>query len=255
MAEWIIDSTRLVILGMFVRQTQVVIIGDDGEEERPSSRASTTSTASSTKGQIPSPRTEKAVAGSSLKASATPTRLASPRTGIPKPGGASSKLPTLGKGPTSSRSPSFTNLKGQKKEPGGNAAAQSVALKKERSFVEKDFQQTVSSPAPTFSTPTSSVSPMNVSASSTPSKAMADRIEEKVAAAQAQQELLASKDTIKDLEEKLETLKVKRAKDQEKMKDFEKLKIQHEQLMEFKSRIMESQAHLQKELQMAKHEV
>ncbi len=57
-----------------------------------------------------------------------------------------------------------------------------------------------------------------------------------------------------DLKEKLETIKVKRAKDQEKIKEFEKLRIQHEQLLEFKSRIMESQGALQKELQKARHE-
>ena len=50
------------------------------------------------------------------------------------------------------------------------------------------------------------------------------------------------------------SVQVKRAKDQDKLKDFEKVKLQHEQLLEFKTRIMESQAQLQKELQKAKHE-
>ena len=53
---------------------------------------------------------------------------------------------------------------------------------------------------------------------------------------------------------KYKKLKVKRAKDQEKIKEFEKMRIQCEQLMEFKSKIMESQAALQKELQKAKHD-
>ena len=57
-----------------------------------------------------------------------------------------------------------------------------------------------------------------------------------------------------DLKEKLETIKLKRAKDLEKLKDFEKMRIQHDQLVEFKSRIMESQSALQKEVQKAKHE-
>ena len=56
------------------------------------------------------------------------------------------------------------------------------------------------------------------------------------------------------MEEKLETIKIKRAKDQEKLKEFEKMSIQHEQLLEFKSRIMEAQSSLQKEVQKAKHE-
>ncbi len=66
--------------------------------------------------------------------------------------------------------------------------------------------------------------------------------------------LRRTKEEVIDLKEKLETIKVKRAKDQEKIKEFEKLRIQHEQLLEFKSRIMESQGALQKELQKARHE-
>ncbi|PSN47807.1 Dynactin subunit 1 [Blattella germanica] len=42
--------------------------------------------------------------------------------------------------------------------------------------------------------------------------------------------------------------------DKEKMKDFEKLKVQMDQLLEFKSRIMESQTSLQREVQRAKQE-
>ena len=68
------------------------------------------------------------------------------------------------------------------------------------------------------------------------------------------QELAKAKDEIVDLNEKLETLKLKRAKDQEKIKEYEKLKIQCEQLMEFKSKIMESQNALQRDVQKAKHE-
>ena len=47
---------------------------------------------------------------------------------------------------------------------------------------------------------------------------------------------------------------VKRLQDKEKLKDFDKLKLQLEQLLEFKSRIMESQTSLQRELQRAKQE-
>ena len=69
-----------------------------------------------------------------------------------------------------------------------------------------------------------------------------------------QQDLVASKEENADLKEKLETIKLKRAKDLEKMKESEKMRIQHDQLVEFKSRIMEAQSALQKELQKAKHE-
>ena len=69
-------------------------------------------------------------------------------------------------------------------------------------------------------------------------------MEEKVAHLQTQQELNAAKEESDDLKEKLETLKIKRAKDLEKLKEFEKMRIQYDQLVEFKARIMESQVRL-----------
>ena len=83
---------------------------------------------------------------------------------------------------------------------------------------------------------------------------LSDKMEEKIAAIQLQQEINNYKDEIKDLGEKLETVKVKRAQDQQKMKEFEKMVLQNEQLLEFKSRIMEAQNSLQKEVQKARHE-
>jgi len=47
---------------------------------------------------------------------------------------------------------------------------------------------------------------------------------------------------------------VKRLQDKERLKDFDKMKLQLEQLLEFKSRIMESQTSLQRELKRAKQE-
>lgn len=46
---------------------------------------------------------------------------------------------------------------------------------------------------------------------------------------------------VRDLTEKVETLRVKRMQDKERMKDFEKIKLQMEQLLEFKVKVMESQ--------------
>ncbi|MPC94619.1 Dynactin subunit 1 [Portunus trituberculatus] len=66
-------------------------------------------------------------------------------------------------------------------------------------------------------------------------------LEDKVAALQAQQEMENLRGEIQDLNEKLETLRVKRAQDKEKLKEGEKMKLQVEQLLEFKSRIMEAQ--------------
>lgn len=60
---------------------------------------------------------------------------------------------------------------------------------------------------------------------------------------------------IRDLNEKLDTLKLKRQEDREKLKEYDKTKIQLEQLIEFKSKIMESQISLQRELQKAKQDM
>ncbi|XP_061649789.1 dynactin subunit 1 isoform X4 [Phyllopteryx taeniolatus] len=59
---------------------------------------------------------------------------------------------------------------------------------------------------------------------------------------------------VKDLEEKLETLKVKRTEDKAKVKELEKYKIQLEQLQEWRSKMQEQQAELQKQLKEAKRE-
>uniref|UniRef100_A0A8C2D7J1 Dynactin subunit 1 n=1 Tax=Cyprinus carpio TaxID=7962 RepID=A0A8C2D7J1_CYPCA len=59
---------------------------------------------------------------------------------------------------------------------------------------------------------------------------------------------------LKDLEEKLETLRMKRSEDKAKLKEMEKHKIQLEQLQEWKSKMQEQQNELQKQLKEAKKE-
>lgn len=66
------------------------------------------------------------------------------------------------------------------------------------------------------------------------------------------QEEEALRGQVKDLEEKLETLKMKRTEDKAKLKELEKHKIQLEQLQEWKSKMQEQQAELQKHLKEAK---
>ncbi|XP_068443495.1 dynactin subunit 1-like isoform X2 [Clinocottus analis] len=57
---------------------------------------------------------------------------------------------------------------------------------------------------------------------------------------------------VKDLEEKVETLKIKRSEDKVKLKDLEKAKIQLEQLQEWKTKMQDQQSELQKQLKEAK---
>lgn len=66
------------------------------------------------------------------------------------------------------------------------------------------------------------------------------------------QEEEALRAQVKDLEEKLETLKMKRMEDKAKLKELEKHKIQLEQLQEWKTKMQEQQAELQKQLKEAK---
>jgi dynactin 1 len=62
------------------------------------------------------------------------------------------------------------------------------------------------------------------------------------------------KNQVRDLSEKLETLKVRRSEDKERLREFDKMKTQFEQLQEFKSKIMDAQSSLQRELQRAKQD-
>ncbi|XP_010223504.1 PREDICTED: dynactin subunit 1 [Tinamus guttatus] len=73
-----------------------------------------------------------------------------------------------------------------------------------------------------------------------------------LAASEAEEENLRAQ--VRDLEEKLETLKIKRNEDKAKLKELEKYKIQLEQVQEWKSKMQEQQADLQKRLKEAKKE-
>ncbi|KAL0129480.1 hypothetical protein PUN28_001629 [Cardiocondyla obscurior] len=86
------------------------------------------------------------------------------------------------------------------------------------------------------------------------SAAAANLVEEKLSHLQLVQENDNLKSQTRDLTEKVETLRVKRMQDKEKMKDYEKTKLQIEQLLEFKAKVMESQASLQRDLQRARQE-
>ncbi|XP_059821899.1 dynactin subunit 1-like isoform X2 [Hypanus sabinus] len=59
---------------------------------------------------------------------------------------------------------------------------------------------------------------------------------------------------VRDLEEKLETLRMKRNEDRAKLKELEKSRIQLEQLQEWKHKMQEQQAELQRQLKEAKKE-
>ncbi|RNA32395.1 dynactin subunit 1 isoform X4 [Brachionus plicatilis] len=67
-------------------------------------------------------------------------------------------------------------------------------------------------------------------------------------------EIVNLKKEIKDLSEKLETLKIKRAEDREKIRENDKLKLQYQQLQEYKIQAQEMISQLNKEMQQIKQE-
>lgn len=71
---------------------------------------------------------------------------------------------------------------------------------------------------------------------------------------QLQQENEDLRGQLKDLTEKLETLKQRRAEDKEYIRELEKIKTPYEQLQEFKQRIIEANSQLQRDLQRARQE-
>lgn len=78
--------------------------------------------------------------------------------------------------------------------------------------------------------------------------------EEKLLSMQLQQENEDLRGQVRDLSEKLETIKQRRAEDKEFIRELEKIKTPYEQLQEFKQRIIEANSQLQRDLQRARQE-
>jgi dynactin 1 len=93
-----------------------------------------------------------------------------------------------------------------------------------------------------------------VSQATTEISAMSSTINAQIENLRQQQEIEGLKAEVKDLQEKLETLKVKRAQDTAKLKEFEKVKIQLQQLQEYKSKMQTTQMDLQRQLQATQKE-
>uniref|UniRef100_A0A182S043 Dynactin subunit 1 n=1 Tax=Anopheles funestus TaxID=62324 RepID=A0A182S043_ANOFN len=217
--------------GMFVRPTQLVFIDDAGNaiedaqtpDEKPRSRLSSSrmslnrSTSSlGSKTQLTSPGSERASGQSSI-----PTPVSS--------------IPTM--------------VKPDRHEPlqrSHMSPPESLQTSKRASFVETGFVETLK---PQFTPGQSLISP-----SPAPTPAPGSSTEDRIHILQLQQELEEMRKLNSDLSEKLETLKQRRAEDRERLREFDKMKTQYEQLVEFKSKIMDAHSQLQRELQRAKQE-
>lgn len=117
-----------------------------------------------------------------------------------------------------------------------------TSTSKRESFVETRFLETLT---PQF-IPGNAMTSM---ATGGPSSA-----EDKLAALQQQQLADDLRTQVRDLTEKLDTVMQRRNEDKERLRDFDKMKTQFEQLQEFKAKIMDAQSQLQRDLQRARQE-
>nr|XP_022336647.1 dynactin subunit 1-like isoform X4 [Crassostrea virginica] len=230
--------------GIFVRQSQICVLdGGSGRSTPVATPTPKVSTSSAKKsglrppsyaGKRSRPRTENLVdlSGTPKKAPSVPSDLSKIASGggmsTPKSRGSLSKLPGPKSGRESSSresTPSEENLaESQKRKP-------KTAEKKTDSI-------------PDLSTMTRSLD----------SSLTGGVPEDKMTTLQQLQEMEGLRAEVKDLNEKLETLKIKRSEDKVKLKEFEKAKIQLQQLQEYKSKMQETQKDLQQQLQVAKKE-
>ncbi|XP_033327660.1 dynactin subunit 1 isoform X2 [Megalopta genalis] len=231
--------------GMFVRQSQLVLLDETGNRTEPVSPSSAGSSATTPD--------EASVARARSRLNSTPRRN--------EP--TASRLSLAGSR-TLLSAPSTESLSGSQHErkDGGESLIPAPTSTKRASFIEKS----PSTSSPPGKKPKAQDDHNNTGFVETlkpqfvpgqvmaGSAAAANVVEEKLTHLQLQQENENLKSQVRDLTEKVETLRVKRMQDKERMKDFEKTKLQLDQLVEFKTKVMESQAGLQRELQRARQE-
>ncbi|XP_041476320.1 dynactin subunit 1-like isoform X6 [Lytechinus variegatus] len=168
----------------------------------------------------------------------TPSPVTTPASSssIPKPSAAKGKVDNKGQnqGPKKSSSPSGIQA-------------------------PKSIQRPSTKPGTKIGKPASSSSSSSNAPSPTPASAQAPA-PEPLASVSSQGDGSSSEEAeilkleVKDLQEKLDTLKMKRAEDRAKLKEGEKMRIQLQQLQEFKSKMMEAKVDLERQLQEAKNE-
>ncbi|XP_020284399.1 dynactin subunit 1 isoform X2 [Pseudomyrmex gracilis] len=233
--------------GMFARQTQLILLDDAGNRTEPVSPSSAGSSAT-TPDDSGAARARSRLNSISIRRRNEPTAVRRKTSPANVTRQQSDKLSGSRLSLTGSRTllsaPSTESLTGsqhERKDSGESLIPAPTATSKRASFIETGFVETLK---PQFV-------PGQVMAGSA---AAANVVEEKLSHLQLVQENDNLKSQVRDLTEKVETLRVKRMQDKEKMKDFEKTKLQVEQLLEFKAKVMESQASLQRDLQRARQE-
>ncbi|XP_017892569.1 dynactin subunit 1 isoform X2 [Ceratina calcarata] len=232
--------------GMFVRQSQLVFLDEAGNRTEPASPSSAGSSAT-TPDETSAARARSRLNSISTRRRNEPT---------------ASRLSLAGSR-TLLSAPSTESLSGShERKDGGESLIPAPTSTKRASFIEKS----PSTSSPPGKKPKAQDDHNNTGFVETlkpqfvpgqvmaGSAAAANVVEEKLSHLQLQQENDNLKSQVRDLTEKVETLRLKRMQDKERMKDFEKTKLQLDQLIEFKTKVMESQASLQRDLQRARQE-
>lgn len=243
--------------GMFVRPTQLRVIGGSPDSKKSSEDiADSTSSGSSARTPMAQP-TKARLSGSRHSLSSSRQSLLGSRsqlstsliersgsTASSSSGGRKSLQPpsvTARDHATGSATASISSIPTAE---GGNGIA-SHSTSKRASFVETGFLEILKpqfTPLQPMRSPSFTAVPQGPTA------------EEKAAAAEQQKLIEDLQAQVTDLTEKLETLKQRRNEDKDRLREFDKMKIQFEQLQEFRSKIMAAQSSLQRELQRAKQE-
>ncbi|CAK9807538.1 Dynactin subunit 1 [Anthophora quadrimaculata] len=252
--------------GMFVRQSQLILLDEAGNRTEPASPSSAGSSAT-TPDEISAARARSRLNSVSTRRRNEPTavrRKTSPAHNRQQSDKLSGSRLSLAGSRTLLSARSTESLSGSQHErkDGGESLIPAPTSTKRASFIEKS----PSTSSPPGKKPKAQDDHNNTGFVETlkpqfvpgqvmaGSAAAANVVEEKLSHLQLQQENENLKSQVRDLTEKVETLRVKRMQDKERMKDFEKTKLQLDQLIEFKTKVMESQASLQRELQRARQE-
>eukprot|EP00112_Aurelia_sp_Birch-Aquarium-sp1_P006770 Seg1740.4 transcript_id=Seg1740.4/GoldUCD/mRNA.D3Y31 product="Dynactin subunit 1" protein_id=Seg1740.4/GoldUCD/D3Y31 len=235
--------------GMFVRQSQLTILQDDPPAPHRKSVENRRSV-----GESPSP-----VSSSPPTSSPSPTQQTShlpSRSGLVRPG--SKKMSTEDVRVKQEHTPT------EKAEPTTPSNIQ-TSLKQPTASIPTPRQAVPSQTPPTTSIP----APQPVVKPEQTKQGVLEPSQTSTRSALASEEmielhrkLIEKEKAVVDLEEKLATLKQKRSEDKNKLKDFERLKMQNEQLTEYKARWIETQKEMlfklrtsQKELREAQEQL
>ncbi|CAG5131149.1 unnamed protein product, partial [Candidula unifasciata] len=240
--------------GIFVRQSQIALL----EDQKPPADAPTEPIAATPKQPV-----KLQPPASSARPVSTPATTAK-KSGLRPPGTMTKSTESLGETPAPPATevkakppadPSATPVSKISRLPRNNKEPTPVDEKGAPSVPETksltdSLKSSVESLGPGI---TQSSAQMSLSQLSMMSGSQSS-IDERLTNVQQQQEIEGLRVEVKDLNEKLETLKIKRGEDKVKLKEFEKTKIQLQQLQEYKSKMQETHADLQRQLQASKKE-